>query len=157
VHALERVDHLTQGVIAFEDFAAEALAGDFDLLGQGDFFVALQQGNLTHLGEVHADGIVDAAAVGFLFEEGEVEVAVVVGGAGAGTGLTLLRFRLVDQLDALFLQEHEQLIEFFGIDGVVRQVLVDLAVGQISLDLARIDERFQAVVDFQFHLQTSVV
>src|SRR5207245_9098536 len=42
VNTLERIDHLAQGVVAFEDFAAETLAGDFDLLGESDFLVALE-------------------------------------------------------------------------------------------------------------------
>ena len=37
VDALERLDDVAQGVVAFEDLAAEALAGDLDLLGERDF------------------------------------------------------------------------------------------------------------------------
>ena len=37
VDALERLDDLLQGAVALQHLAAEALAGDFDLLGQGDF------------------------------------------------------------------------------------------------------------------------
>ena len=54
VDALERLDDLPQGVIAFEHLAAEALAGDLDLLGEGDFLLALEQRDLAHLREVHA-------------------------------------------------------------------------------------------------------
>ena len=37
VDALQRFDDVAQGIIAFEDFAAEALAGDLDLLGERRF------------------------------------------------------------------------------------------------------------------------
>ncbi len=40
VDALQGFDDLTEGVIALEHLAAEALAGDLDLLGQGDFLLA---------------------------------------------------------------------------------------------------------------------
>ena len=45
----------------------------------------------------------------------------------------------------------QQLIELFRVDGVVGQKLVDLVVGQVALFLARLDERLQALIQFQVH------
>ena len=66
-------------------------------------------------------------------------------------GLALVDVGFVDQVDALLFEEQQELIELFGIDGVVGEIFVDLAVGQIALFLARIDERLQALIQFQFH------
>ena len=52
-----------------------------------------------------------------------------------GAGLALLGLGLVDQLDALFLQDQQELVELFRIDGVVGQVVVDLTVGQVAFSL----------------------
>ena len=45
----------------FENLAAKRHAGQRDFLCQRDFLLPLQQRDLAHLGEVHADRIVDAA------------------------------------------------------------------------------------------------
>ena len=75
VDALERLDDLAQGVVALQHLAAEAAAGDLDLLGQGDFLLAVEQRDLAHLGEVHAHRVVDAAAVAVgVLERGQVGV-----------------------------------------------------------------------------------
>ena len=153
---LEHLDHVAQGIIAFEHLAAEALAGDFDLLGQGDFLLAGEQRDFAHLGEVHAHRIVDAAAVAFLVDEGQVEFADLGFGLGGvprrrGPGFAFLGLRLVDQFDALLFEEHEQLIELLGVDGVVGQVFVDLAVGQVTLFLARFEQGFETFILFQIH------
>ena len=60
VHLLENFNGALKAVIAFEHLGAENLAGDFDLLGQGNFLLAGEQGNLAHLGQIHAHRIVDA-------------------------------------------------------------------------------------------------
>ena len=49
-----------KAVIALQHLGAENLAGDFDLLGQGDFLLAGEQGDLAHLRQVHPHRIVDA-------------------------------------------------------------------------------------------------
>src|SRR5207302_7386679 len=99
--ALESIDHVTEGIVAFEDFAAEAFAGDLNLLGERDFLIAGEEWYLAHLGKVHADGIVDAAAVSFFLDKAQVQVAQldfrVAGGlARRRAGLALFRFGLVD-------------------------------------------------------------
>ena len=69
VDALERLDDAAQGEIAFEDFAAEAAAGDFDLFGEVDFLVAAEQRDFAHLRQVHADRVVDLLAVAVVAEK----------------------------------------------------------------------------------------
>ena len=54
---------------------------------------------------------------------------------------------LVDQLDALLFEHEDELIELFGVDGVVRQVIVDLGEGQVALFLALVEQGLQALVD----------
>ncbi len=73
--AIEGLDNLGQGVIAFEDAAAKPLARDFDFLGQLDFFLTGQQGDRAHLGQVHADRVVDALAVPVFFQDREIDFA----------------------------------------------------------------------------------
>ena len=52
IDLLERLDGSADGVIAGQQSAAESLAGDFDLLGQRDFFRAGKQRNVRHLGQI---------------------------------------------------------------------------------------------------------
>src|SRR5208337_1952612 len=61
--------------------------------------------------------------------------------------LALLGLGLVNQLDSLFLQNEQELVELLGIDGVVGQVVVDLTVGQVTLFLARFEQGLEALVD----------
>src|SRR5262245_7092639 len=149
VDALEGLDHLAKYPVAFENLASETLAGDLDLLGQRDFLVAAQERDLAHLREVHPHRVIDAAAV-LLFEKAEIDLGtqlvVNFGGLGGAT-LALLGLRLVDQLDALVLEQDQELIQFLGVDGVIRQIVVDLAVCQVAFLLALVEQSFQALVD----------
>src|SRR5262249_4661914 len=69
---------------------------------------------------------------------------------GAGAALALIDVGLVDQLDPLGLEQHEQLVDLLGVGVVIRQVVVDLAVCQIALLLALFEQGLQAVVEL-FH------
>src|SRR5207253_4190761 len=69
----------------------------------------------------------------------------------AGAGLALLGLGLINQLDALLLQNQEELIELLGIDRIVGQVFVNLTVGQVTFIFARFEQRLQAFVHFQIH------
>src|SRR5262249_32203253 len=53
----------------------------------------------------------------------------------------------VDQLDAFLFEKDEQLVELLGVDGVIGQIIVDLAIGQVALFLALLEQGLQAVVD----------
>ena len=54
---------------------------------------------------------------------------------------------LVDQVDALFLQGDQQVVELVGIDFLVGQVLVDLVIGQIALRFPLGDQLLQVLVE----------
>ena len=151
VDPFERVDDVTEGPIALQHLAAEALAGDLDLLGQGDFLIAVEQWDFAHLRQVHADRIVDAPAV-FLVHEAEFQFGRISSSEAAGRagGLALLGLRFVDQLDALLFEKDQDLIDLLGIGVVIRQMVVDLIVGQEALFLARLEQSFQAVIGL-FH------
>jgi len=125
VDLLQDVDHEAQGVVALEDLAAEAAAGDLDPLGQLDLLVAGQEGDLAHLGQVHADRVVDPAGdlvlellgaevvvVGGLVDDLVVGVGVVLAAEEAGLGLLL-----ADQLDAELLERLDQGLELLGVAG----------------------------------------
>ena len=100
VHLLEDLDRRLKAVVALEHLRAENLAGDFDLLGQGDFLLAGEQGDLAHLGEVHADRVVDplGRSLGQLGLEVQVDLLFVLqllsrlaGDGGGALGLGGLR------------------------------------------------------------------
>ena len=59
VHLLKNFHRRLKAVIALQHLGAENLAGDLDLLGQGDFLLARQQGDFAHLRQVHPHRIVD--------------------------------------------------------------------------------------------------
>ena len=65
----------------------------------------------------------------------------------------LRRRRLVHQIDALFFQGDEKIVELVGIDFFVGQVLIDFVVGQITLGLALGNEFLQIFVEM-VHLAT---
>jgi hypothetical protein len=65
IRLLQNLDGRVEAVVGFQDLAAEDLAGDFDLLGEADFFFAGQERDLAHLGEIHSDRVVDALGSGF--------------------------------------------------------------------------------------------
>src|SRR5207245_10205293 len=54
-------------------------------------------------------------------------------------------FRLFDELDALFFQNQEQLIVLLGVDGVVGENVVDLAVRQVTLLFAGVEQRLETL------------
>ena len=58
VNAAQDAKRRLHDVIAFQHLGAELRPGHFDSLGQGDFLLPLQQGDFTHLGQIHPDRIV---------------------------------------------------------------------------------------------------
>ena len=138
---------------ATNDRAAEPFPRDLDLLGQGNLFRPRQQGNLRHLAQIHANRI--AAELHDLAGQ----LRRIHGAAGhfalgqpLGTGLLGVRLfhrggrivkvrlgRASHQIDALFLQGNQQIVELIGVDFLVGQVVVDFVVGQIALRLPAAD------------------
>ena len=160
----ERGQRVAHRQVAADHGAAETLAGDFDLLGQGDLLFPLQERNLRHLREIHADRIAAPLAhvrrrrQGLGRAAGDLAVVQMLFERFVGIGLLgnveELRHRgLVDQIDAFFLQGDEKIVELIGIDFLVGQVFVDFVVGQISLGLALRDQFLQILVEV-VHLAT---
>ncbi len=115
------------GVIALEELAAEPLPRDFDFLGERNLLFAGQQGDFAHLSQVHPHGIVNAAG---LFLAPFFPLLPVLA--------ALLFRRLVgeffigDDLHPELFDRHQEHVELFGIDRLVRKVIVDLAEGEPS-------------------------
>src|SRR5271166_2168403 len=115
-----------------------------DALGDFHFAFAGEQGNGSHLAQVHADGIVGFfqcagrevefdilalfAFVEFLIERG---------------GRQLWTFQHVDALRA---DRREQVVQVFGTYYIVRDELVDLVISEISLLFPGINQLFYVVV-----------
>ncbi len=55
--------------------------------------------------------------------------------------------RLIHQIDALFLQGNQQIVELVGIDFLVGQIVVDLVIGEITLRLPPGDQFLQILVE----------
>gem|GEM_PF-1741872 len=117
----------------------------FDLLGQGNLFLARQQGNLAHLGQVHPNRIVDPPA--FAFADDPLEFFVFLDGQlvfldadGLGIGEVLFadlqRVAFVVNLHAQLVERHQQTVEARRGNRLVGQLVVDLFVGQKTIFLA---------------------
>ena len=61
VNAVQNPQRILNDKIAFQQLAAELRAGDFDAFGQRNFLVPREQGNFTHLRQIHAHRIVRPA------------------------------------------------------------------------------------------------
>ena len=155
VDLLEHVDDQRQGKMALEHLAAELLAGDLDPLGQVDFLLAGQQGNFTHLGQIHANRIVDPPGdlvevfgreLGFLFLGllGRIVVGLVIEITRGEQAA--FRFVLVDELDAHFVERLEQAMDALRARRLVGQIVVDLVKRQESATFAQIEKRFESLV-----------
>ena len=66
---------------------------------------------------------------------------------GSRRVVELRRRRLVHQIDALFLQGNQQIVELVGIDFLVGQIVVDFVVGQIALRLSPGDQFLQILIE----------
>ena len=133
IDLLEDFHGRLEAVIALQYLGAEDFAGDFDLLRQGDFLLAGEQGNFAHLREIHAHRIVDAlgGCFGKLGLEIEVDCFIIIvffGGAflvGLGR-LGLVRASELFELDA-------DLFGLFDFDVRDNLLLVGASVSSMSL------------------------
>ena len=152
LHALERLEDVAKGVIAFEDFATEAPARDFDLLRERNFEAAIEERDLAHLGEVHPDGVVDVTAIALVIGEGRF---FATGGDdghffGRASGLFVAVLG-VDDVDTVLFQLLENIFEPTGIGRPFGECLVHLVEGERPRLLAALDEHFQHVFGFVVH------
>ena len=116
-----------------------------DALGDFHFAFAREQRHSSHLAQIHADGV-----VGFFESAGrEVEFDVL---AGFSFFFELLiergggKFRSLQHIDALRTNGGQQIVQVLGRMHVVRDKVVDLVIGQISLLFTCVDQLFDVVV-----------
>ena len=113
-------------------------------LGDFNFAFAGKQRNRSHLAQIHADGIVGF----FQSTGGEVEFDVLASFVfvelfverGGG------KLRSLQHIDSLRTNGGEQIVQVFRRVHIVRDEIVDLVVGEVSLFLACIDQLFNVVV-----------
>ncbi len=165
IDLLEDLDGALKAVVALEHLGPEDLAGDFDLLGQGDFLLAGEQGDLAHLGQVHPDRVIDplGGRLGELGFEVQVDLFAVfvaddfddfflggdlllLGRPGLGAFGKFADVGLVDELDAHLVDHHKERIEFVGAYDLVGQLFVQLLVGQIAARGAHVEQGADAEV-----------
>ena len=154
VNLLEHVDNQSQREVALEHLAAEFFAGDLDPLGQVDFLLAGQERYLTHLGQIHANRVVNPSRnlvevfrgqLGFVVV-GLVDVVFRLVIQVARGQEAAFRLVLVDQLDAHFIERLEQAVDALGARRLIRQIVVDLVKRQESTTLAQIEKRFESLI-----------
>ncbi len=161
------LDRLFHAVIVFEDLAAEDHARKLNLLGETDFLIPREQADFTHLRQVHAHRIVDTAGLrlidclgqsardrGFfrqirndhdlwlgllVFLEGDLRFGRVPHRTG------------IDQCDAFSDITHQQLVDHVRLDPLVRQVLVELVVGEVALLFAELFQLDHFWMDLSVH------
>ena len=119
-----------------------------DALGDFHFAFAREQRNGAHLAQIHADGV-----VGFFQSAGrQVELDVL-----ALLELEVLvaaEFGPVEQVDALGADGGDQVVDVVGRGGhLIRHHLVDVAVGEVALFLARIDQAVNVFFEFVVNRQ----
>ncbi len=163
VDLLEQLDGIAGTVVALEHLTAERHARDLDLASQGDFVLAGQQRNLPHLGQIHADRIVDPAGrlglhqflvqrlvvvLRILFLDrrllGHVRIFFELFPFLAG--LVALDVALVDQAHAHLVERTEDAFETARTHRVIGQRVVHLLVGEVSALLAFGDEHLDQLL-----------
>ncbi len=122
----------------------------FNALGDLDLAFARQQLDRTHFAHVHADRIGGAAEFGV--DRGQRSLGlflnIVVRGRGRNVLVHQQRLgirRLVEDLDAHVAEGTDDGVDRLGVDQVVRQVIVDLGVGQEAAVLAELDQGLELV------------
>ncbi len=116
-----------------------------DALGDFNFAFARKQRNSPHLAQIHADGV-----VGFFESAGrEVEFDILAGFSfffelfierGGG------KLGSLQHIDSLRTNGGQQIVQVLGRMHVVRDKVVDLVIGQISLLFTCVDQLFNVVV-----------
>ncbi len=109
------------------------------------FALARKQGHSPHLPQIHADGV-----VGF-FQGAGGEVEFDIFGAFFGFLEFFIEcggrhFRAFEHVDTLRTDSGQQIVQVFGAVHIVRDQVIDLIVGQVSLFFACVDQLFNVVV-----------
>lgn len=149
-HAQDVGEDLVDGGRAGRDGHDHVLQAVFDALGDFDFAFARQQFHRAHFAHVHTHGVGSAAEIrihggqrgfGFVFD-------VVVVGRDRRVFAHQQRFGvggLVVDRDTHVAERADDAVDGFGVDQVVRQMVVDFAVRQVAAVLAQLDELLEAV------------
>ena len=119
----------------------------FDTFGDFDLTLSGQQLDRAHLTHVHADRVggpaelgIDARKRGFGFLGG---IVVVVGDRGLGQEQGLGIRRLLVHGDTHVVDHVNDIFDLFGIDDVVRQMIIHFRIRQEALLLATGNQLFQ--------------
>ena len=136
---LENVDRRHERKVGIQQRPAKAAARDLDLLGQRNFLMPREQRDLAHLRQVHADRVIDLAIADVFFDLW-LELLQI--------GRTDRRDVIVlDDVQAVLFQQHQQVIQLLGIDRFVREVSVDLRVSQAAAFASFRDQLHQGFVE----------
>ena len=147
---------------------AETLARYLDGLGQGDLLRPRQERDLTHLGQIHAHGIVDLLRQGGLDRCGLGGLGLGLGGLRVFLGNAAgghLRIRgqpfalgvlVGDQLDFQVVHGHEELVEFVRRDELLFHQTVEFATGDEPAGASVVEECLEGVFLFLRHVSVRV-
>ena len=130
-----RSEHLHRGFQREErpqQVAAESFAGEFDFLGEADFFVPGEQRDLRHLREIHPDRIARSVR----HAVGENEPAVAVGGVRFLLGqFAAMGVRAIDQFDSQAVDRAEHGVDAVGALDFIGQQGADFFVSELAVGL----------------------
>ncbi len=152
-HLAKGLHRLRGAVVALQHALAEVHAGELDLLGERDLLRPGEQRDLAHLGEVHADGIVNAARAGLFNGLFEIDLLLFLLGLLASRVLGVLAHAgtvglgLIEHLDTGLLKPHHYDFELVGRDGLVREDVVHLFPGQVTATLGQLQQRLDRSLD----------
>ena len=118
--------------------------GIFNALGNFNFLLASEQGNLAHLLEIHANGVIEDVELLFTFCVIVVNVIVIT-----ATIFEAIHLGCIDDIELHRAQLLHDGLDVIRINDVVRQNLVDVIVGEIFL----LFRKFDQLTDFLLNLR----
>ena len=122
-----------------------------------------QERNLAHLGQIHPHRIIDPLRCHHPLEHRGRRLgrALVLGhgrAGGAGNdGSAAVRVRVVDDLDALVFERHEELIHSLRWNESILEDRVDLSVAQKALAVAFFEQHLDGLFDLVGHGSAGVL
>ena len=122
-----------QAEVGFAELFLGFLIPGFQPLGNLDFLLGGQQGNLADLLEVHAYRIINADPFGY----GEIVLHLFGGFRCGGLGLGL-GIQLVDHFHSQRFQSFQNFVKLVGIHVHLHQSVHDLLIGQLSLAFSQL-------------------
>ena len=148
---------MPERIVVAQNRSPELTPGDFNLLCQRDFLLAIQKRNLAHLREIQTDRIAGhrSPRCGACLKGWQVRFGILTSVDAqlqrlertcisirdrSTWWLAAGNFRRLDDFDSDAVEGNEQLIEFLGRAGFVRKVIADLLIRQITLIASQLDE-----------------